>query len=61
MVPSGLFTEHPSKESVTPRPPGRVHSFRMLGGAQAPSLMTDQAMRTARPWAPVLENHGGAR
>jgi hypothetical protein len=63
MVPSGLPSEHPSKETVWPRPPGRVHSSRMLGGAPASSLMNDQAMRTARLVAPPPEDHllrGGA-
>lgn len=41
-----------------PRPPGRVHSSRMLGGAPALSLMIDQAMRTARPVAPVRNSKG---
>lgn len=63
MVPSGLPAEHPSKETVWPWLPGRVHSLRMLGEAPASSLMHDQAMPTVRLVAPPLEENllrGGA-
>ncbi len=52
-VYDGLREKDLFTENVAPRPPGREHSSRMLGGGPPPSLMIDQAMRAPRCVAPV--------